>query len=258
MSGIQQQNEKLQGLKSIQMKMLLLTGAIMILLTAALVGYASWKIVANAKEETMDKLLSTADSLSDTIYEKIGGELKYLSSLGRRDSINSEKKGKAEVTAFLAEEAKNTDYLEFDTFNKNGIALSDRRDVTAREYFQQGMKGKATISDLIINMKDGNSKIFVVSAPIMDGGVPVGVVSGVRQASFVSDFAKNFTYGKTGYVYILNDKGQILGHPDQSIVDQNKTLKELAAADSGYASFFTAFEQGMQSFARPPDWYREI
>lgn len=250
MSRIQRQNEKLQGLKSVRLKMILLTGGIMVLLTAALVGYGSLKVAGNIEEETKDKLLTTANSLSDTIYEKINGELKYLSSLGRRESVNIEKTSKDEIMAALAIEAKNTDYLEFDTFNKNGIALSDGRDVTARAYFQQGMKGQATISDLIINMKDGN-KIFVVSAPIMNGNTPVGVISGVRQASFVSDFAKNFTYGKTGYAYILNDKGQILGHADQNIVNQNKTLKELAESDSNFAPMLKVFEQGMQSLRGP-------
>lgn len=250
MSRIQRQNEKLQGLKSVRLKMILLTGGIMVLLTAALVGYGSLKVAGNIEEETKDKLLTTANSLSDTIYEKINGELKYLSSLGRRESVNIEKTSKDEIMAALAIEAKNTDYLEFDTFNKNGIALSDGRDVTARAYFQQGMKGQATISDLIINMKDGN-KIFVVSAPIMNGNTPVGVISGVRQASFVSDFAKNFTYGKTGYAYILNDKGQILGHADQNIVNQNKTLKELAESDSNFAPMLKVFEQGMQSLHGP-------
>lgn len=250
MSRIQRQNEKLQGLKSVRLKMILLTGGIMVLLTAALVGYGSLKVAGNIEIETKDKLLTTANSLSDTIYEKINGELKYLSSLGRRESVNIEKTSKDEIMAALAIEAKNTDYLEFDTFNKNGIALSDGRDVTARAYFQQGMKGQATISDLIINMKDGN-KIFVVSAPIMNGNTPVGVISGVRQASFVSDFAKNFTYGKTGYAYILNDKGQILGHADQNIVNQNKTLKELAESDSNFAPMLKVFEQGMQSLHGP-------
>ena len=246
MKKTHQNNGNVSKLKSVRVKMLLLIGMIMFLLTAVLVGYASWSITENIERETKDKLLTTAASLADTIYEKINGELKYLSGLGRRDAFNLAKNSKEEVSAQLKRETEKTDYIDFDVFDQNGLALSDGRDVSAREYFQQGMKGKATISDLIVNMKD-NSKIFVVSAPIIDGDKPIGVISGVRQASFVSDLAKDFKYGETGYAYILNDKGQILGHPDQGLVDQNKTIHEFAAADSNYISFVNVFERDMQS-----------
>ena len=246
MKRTHQHNENISKLSSVRVKMLLLTGAVMFLLTAVLVGYASWTITKNIERETKDKLLMTADSLSDTIYEKINGELKYLFGLGRRDVFNVAKSSKTEVSMQLKREIEKTDYIDFDTFDQNGLALTDGRNVSTRAYFQQGMQGKATISDLIINMKDG-SKIFVVSAPIMDGDKPAGVISGVRAASFVSDFAKEFKYGETGYAYILNDKGQILGHPNQTLVNQNKTIHELAASDSTYSSFVNVFEQDMQS-----------
>lgn len=226
-------NGNVSKLKSIRVKMLLATVIVMFLMTSALVGYAAWSIRKNTGQETRDKLLTTVDSLADVIHEKLNGELKYMSSLGRRESVNLEKADKAEITAVLAQEAKNTDYVEFEVFNRNGIALDGSTDVSSREYFQQALQGKVTISDLIVNKRDG-SEIFVIAAPVMDGDKVVGVVSGFRPASFVSEFAKSFTYGKTGYAYILNAEGQILGHPDQSLVDQNKTIRELAAADSSY------------------------
>ena len=239
-------NGNVSKLKSIRVKMLLATVIVMFLMTSALVGYAAWSIRKNTGQETRDKLLTTVDSLADVIHEKLNGELKYMSSLGRRESVNLEKADKAEITAVLAQEAKNTDYVEFEVFNRNGIALDGSTDVSSREYFQQALQGKVTISDLIVNKRDG-SEIFVIAAPVMDGDKVVGVVSGFRPASFVSEFAKSFTYGKTGYAYILNAEGQILGHPDQSLVDQNKTIRELAAADSSYNSFIKSFEQDMQS-----------
>ena len=246
MKKTHQSNGNVSKLKSVRVKLLLSTIGVMFFLIAALIGYSSFSIMRNIEQETKDKLRTTADSLADVVYEKINSELKYLSGLGRRDAFNVAKSSKTEVSMQLKREVEKTDYIDFDTFDQKGLALSDGRDVNAREYFQQGMQGKATISDLIINVKDG-SKIFVVSAPIMDGDKPAGVISGVRAASFVSDFAKEFKYGQSGYAYILNDKGQILGHPNQNLVDQNKTIHELAAADSSYSSFINVFQNDMQS-----------
>ena len=109
MKKTHQHNGNISKLNSVRVKMLLLTGAVMFLLTAVLVGYASWNITKNIEQETKDKLLMTADSLSDTIYEKINGELKYLSGLGRRDAFNVAKSSKTEVSMQLKREVEKTD-----------------------------------------------------------------------------------------------------------------------------------------------------
>lgn len=246
MKKTHQSNGNVSKLKSVRVKLLLSTIGIMSFLIAALIGYSSFSIMKNIEQETKEKLLTTADSLSEVVYEKLNSELKYLLALGRRYSINPEKTAKAKVMEILKQEGENTDYKQFEVFNKNGITLTSNIDAASREYFQQAIQGKATISDLIISMQD-NSKTFVVAAPIIDGNKPVGVVAGFRTPDFVSDLAKDFKYGDTGYAYILNEKGQILGHPNQELVNQNKTIYELAAADSSYTSFINVFQNDMQS-----------
>lgn len=246
MKKTHQSNGNVSKLKSVRVKLLLSTIGIMSFLIAALIGYSSFSIMKNIEQETKEKLLTTADSLSEIVYEKLNSELKYLLALGRRYSINPEKAAKAKVMELLKQEEENTDYKQLEVFDKNGITLTSNIDAASREYFQQAIQGKATISDLIISMQD-NSKTFVVAAPIIDGNKPVGVVAGLRTPDFVSDLAKDFKYGDTGYAYILNEKGQILGHPNQELVNQNKTIYELAATDSSYTSFINVFQNDMQS-----------
>ncbi len=246
MSKINQNGEKTFKLKSIRIKMLLLTGTIMFLLTAVLAGYASWSMASNIRVEAGKKLGITADNLAEIISERIKGELKYMASFGRRSSFELGENTKSEIRAEMKIEAEKTDYLDFDIFDKNGIAISDGRDVSTRAYFKLGMQGQASFSDLIVNMQN-NSKIFVVSAPLIQNGQTVGVISGIKNADFVSGLARDFHYGETGYAFILNDKGQVLGHPNQAIVEQNKSLREMLQSDTSYASVVNVFEQDMQS-----------
>ncbi|RRD94300.1 methyl-accepting chemotaxis protein [Clostridiales bacterium COT073_COT-073] len=240
-------NENLPRLKSIRIKLALLTGAIMLLLTLVLVSNAVWNMSTNIKRDTRDRLLVAAENLAEIVSEKVSTELKYMSSFGRRELFAVENRNKEAAYAELDREKKKTDYIDFDIFDSKGLALSDGRNVSSRAYFQTAMQGKASFSDLIINMQNGK-KIFVVAAPTEYNDKITGVVSGIKDANFISELATDFAYGQTGYAFIMNDQGYIIGHKDQELVNQHKTIQEYAAENSEFVPFLKVFEQKMGSF----------
>ena len=238
--------ENLPKLKSIRMRLVIMTGVIMLVLTIALVFNASLRMESEIKSLTESRLIAASKDLSNIIAEQVSAELKFVRSFGRRETLNETPLQKQKVRQEIDREVQETDYLDFDLFDEKGIALSDGRNVSEREYFKVGMQGKAMFSDLIINIQNG-SKIFVVSAPLIRDGKVSGVVGGVKNAGFISKLAEEFKFGETGYAFIINDKGYIIGHKDQSFVDKNQSIRDWAKEDPAFDSFVHVFEKDMAS-----------
>lgn len=236
--------ENLSKMKSIRMRLVFMTGFIMLILTIAIIISGSLQMEAQISGSTQENMVETANKLARIVEEKVKSETKYLSSFGRRTEFNDFPLQKDWINRIIKQETEQTDYVDFDIFDPKGIALSDGRNVSEREYFKLGMQGQSLFSDLIINMQNGN-KIFVVSAPIMNNGKINGVVAGVKKADFISDLAKNYSYGESGYAFIINDKGFILGHRDQTLVESNQSVLELAKEDSAFVPFVEEFQNKM-------------
>jgi two-component system NtrC family sensor kinase len=75
------------------------------------------------------------------------------------------------------------------------------------------------------------------SEPYMTIAVPIerfaGDVIGVLQAEvnlkYIGDVVASLTIGKAGYAYVISRSGELIAHPDISLVLQRRTIRELAA-----------------------------
>ncbi|MDO4764559.1 MAG: methyl-accepting chemotaxis protein [Eubacteriales bacterium] len=247
---IKTSKRKATRLKSIRTKLLLLACVTMLLLTIVLVVVASVMMAKSIHKDTREKLETTAKNISNIIAEKVNADLNFMSSFGRRESFNTDRNSKENIRLEMKNESKETEYLDFDIFDSKGIAFSDGRDVSARAYFQMAMKGEANYSDLIVNMQNG-MKIFVIAAPMYKDGQVSAVISGVKSADFLSDIVDDFKYGTSGYAFIINDKGYIMGHPDKKYTNQNKNIQELAKEESAFIPFLQVYEKDMEMFRNP-------
>ncbi|HNX23780.1 MAG TPA: methyl-accepting chemotaxis protein [Spirochaetota bacterium] len=112
----------------------------------------------------------------------------------------------------------NGNSIRFDK-NKSAAKLTDRT------YFKTAIAGKSTYSDVIIS-RVTNEPTVIVAVPFKIGGVIKGVFYGVRDGRELSNLVKDVTYGDSGYAYVINKEGTIIGHKNyDNVLKQYNPIK---------------------------------
>ncbi len=91
---------------------------------------------------------------------------------------------------------------------------------------------KPYISDI---MNDGQQMIFLLEVPIITNDRFDGVVYGGISADFLSDIVVDLAMGSDGVAYVLDNKGNVIGHREVSIVEEGSNMIEAAKTDPSVA-----------------------
>ncbi|WP_032077504.1 methyl-accepting chemotaxis protein [Clostridium drakei] len=86
-------------------------------------------------------------------------------------------------------------------------------DLKSRKYFQDALKGKASISDTIISKANGKSIIVFVYPVKDDFGNVIAVMANSVYTDYFTNKLKNIKIGNTGYAYLVDKSGLMLSHP---------------------------------------------
>ncbi|WP_321491850.1 methyl-accepting chemotaxis protein [uncultured Desulfobacter sp.] len=98
-----------------------------------------------------------------------------------------------------------------------------------RDYFKTSMAGEVSISKVLISKLSG-TPILVISAPVRGKAGVEGVLFAVVDlTAFSKKFVDPIKIGEKGYGYIINDKGMVMAHPDESQINK----LDLAKTDFG-------------------------
>lgn len=90
--------------------------------------------------------------------------------------------------------------------------------VASRGYFQTSMAGQLGRSQPIKSKATGNP-IFVSSTPVKFNGNVVGVLLAAVKIDFLDAMIlSGIKRGKTGYAFMIDEKGLILGHPNKDFI----------------------------------------
>lgn len=141
-----------------------------------------------------------------------------------------------------------------DIANRNGFLYTGKMDADGfastgysyvdEDYFQQcKLTMKPYISDIT---NDGEQMIFLLEVPIIIDGQFEGVVYGGISASFLSDIVVNLAMGNDGVVYVLDKRGNVIGHRDSSIVEEGSNMIEAAKADSSLSDIAAVNQRMIQ------------
>ena len=144
---------------------------------------------------------------------------------------------------------------------RNGFLYTGKMDATGfastgysyaeEEYFQQCKSSmQPYISDI---MNDGNQMIFLLEVPIIVNGSFEGVVYGGISADFLTDIVVNLAMGDDGVAYVLDQRGNVIGHREKAVVEEGSNMIEAAKSDSGVADVAAVNQrmiQGKTGFGR--------
>lgn len=138
-------------------------------------------------------------------------EFEFLESvsgyLGMQDELVSEKS--LDLIQNLCEKSglERVAIIDADgsSYYDNGAVKS----VASREYFQEAMKGKRTLSDPLESMVDSSTRV-ILGVPIYKGGSVIGVLGGSYDVGALSRMMFGEIYDGEGYSMIVTPDGEIV------------------------------------------------
>lgn len=122
-----------------------------------------------------------------------------------------------------------------------------KADITERDYFKEAMQGKTAISDPELGKTNGKLVIHLAAPVTDDNGNIKGVVVAMLDGQVLSTLSKDIKGSQSGYGYILDSKGTVIGHQNANLVKTQDNVFNNVKKDSslsGLASVVTKIIKG--------------
>jgi PAS domain S-box-containing protein len=215
-----------------------------ILLIMVLMGNAATKVLQEkAKEHFESQALSMQYSVLDW-YQRMETLINILRI--QPDIINLQSGKHHEIL-------KNTHQFYPDVYliytaglNGFNIGRSDNKPLTNfgdRQYFKDILSGKNISNQIIISRTVHKPAVFFSAAIKNVINETVGVLGVGSELKTANDRILDIKLGKTGFVFVVDDQGKLLIHPDQQLFSeitdysQQPAVKSLLQGQSGLFSF---------------------
>ena len=222
---------------------LILGGILILMVPMTIVGMTLF--VKNSKtleDISTRELVQISEKLAETMQIAFEKDLRNLNYLAMDQEI---------IRGVLADEyshiQKNlttlypilsADFEGIAIYDVNGVIRADGVDINRvgisiaeRSYFQAAKNGKTGVGPLVSSKATGKL-IIGLSAPIVSSeGKFIGGVLGVAKIDYLLTFIRSVTIGQTGFVFMMDQAGTVISHPDEEIILSSTKSKE-AGIDS--------------------------
>ena len=204
-----------------------------VLVGAVLIGVITALLNASGIDDVMTKTLGPATQMAaDAVEWKMGNYWTALQEAAASDIFRESDPAAPELIPLREDIAQRNGFLYTGKMDSSGLS-STGYNYAEEDYFQQC---KATMKPYISNiMNDGQQMIFLLEAPIITDGRFDGVVYGGISADFLSDIVSNLSMGNDGVAYVLDNRGNVIGHREASIVEEGSNMIEAAKTDPSVA-----------------------
>ncbi len=200
---------------------------------SVLIGVITALLNARGIDDVMTKTLGPAtQKAADAVEWNMGNYWTALQEAAASDIFRESDPTAPELVPIREEIAQRNGFLYTGKMDVNGFS-STGYSYAEEDYFQQCKSTvKPYISDI---MNDGQSMIFLLEVPIITNGHFDGIVYGGISADFLSDIVSNLSIGSGGGAYVLDRKGNVIGHRDASVVAESSNMIEAAETDPSAA-----------------------
>lgn len=219
-------------MKSIKSKIQISMLSVM-LVGSVLIGVITALLNAAGIDDMMTKTLGPATQMAaDAVEWRMDNYWTALQEAAASDIFRESAPDAPELVPVRDEIASRNGFIYTGKMDADGLS-STGYSYAEEEYFQQCKENmKPYISDI---MNDGQRMIFLLEVPIIIDGRFEGVVYGGINADFLSDIVVNLSMGNDGVAYILDNKGNVIGHRERSVVESGSNMIEASKTDASVA-----------------------
>ncbi len=204
-----------------------------VLAGSVLIGLITALLNASGIDDVMTKTLGPATQMAaDAVEWKMGNYWTALQEAAASDIFRESEPDAPELIPVRDDIARRNGFLYTGKMDESGTS-STGDSYAGEDYFQQCKSSmKPCISSI---MNDGQQMIFLLEVPVINDGRFDGVVYGAISADFLSDIVINLSMGSSGVAYVLDNRGNVIGHRDASVVEEGSNMIEAAKTDSSAA-----------------------
>lgn len=201
-----------------------------VMVGSILIGVITAILNAKGIDELMIKTLGpTTQMAADAVEWRMDKYWIALQEAASSDIFRESDPTDPELSLVRDELAQRNSFIYTGKMDANGFS-STGEDYSGEDYFKKCKETmKPYISDI---MYDGKQMIFLLEVPIITDGRFDGVVYAGINADFLSEIVVNLAMGNDGVAYILDNRGNVIGHPERSIVEEGSNMIEAAKKDS--------------------------
>ena len=204
-----------------------------VLVSSILIGVITAFLNASGIDDVMTKTLGPATRMAANAVEwQMDSYWTALREAAASDLFRQCEATDPRLVPVRDDIAKRNGFLYTGKMDADGMS-STGYSYAGEEYFQQCKETKEPyISDI---MNDGQRMIFLLEVPILENGRFAGVVYGAISADFLSDIVVNLAMGDDGVAYVLDRRGNVIGHRDRSVVESGSNMIMAAEEDPSLA-----------------------
>jgi methyl-accepting chemotaxis protein len=177
--------------------------------------------------ETASLMAQTAKGLGTEVDGWINNNVSILRAAALLPDIYSMDRTRQEDVLKAIQEEYPWMYLVF-TVGPDGmnVARNDGRplkDYSDRQYYKDIMAGKKLSWQTLIG-KTSKKPALVLAVPIKSGDKLAGVIAAAMTVDEISKNIATWQQGKTGFAFLVDEKGYVVSHPDRQYVTKRKNL----------------------------------
>jgi signal transduction histidine kinase len=110
-----------------------------------------------------------------------------------------------------------------------------KKNLSTAAAFKQARQGKSFFGP--VYFVRGSEPYMTIAVPIERfAGDVIGVLQAEVNLKYIGDVVASLTIGKAGYAYVISRSGELIAHPDISLVLQRRTVREVAAVRAAFDS----------------------
>lgn len=194
--------------------------------------------ISNSLNSWLLKQKSVIEIMAELKSFQNASELSTQGDLARIEAIKTMKKYQAKHNEFdiifIAD-------LKGDIIAASKEAMIGKFNIKERKYFKETLQNKPVFSDAIIS-KATNEVVFTINYPLIKNSKVVGILSGIVKLNDFTKSISNIKIGKSGYIFICNQEGTAIYHPNEKIVFKASLAnygwgREMMADKKGYKEY---------------------
>jgi signal transduction histidine kinase len=210
-----------------------------------------------------DSLLDTTTSTFENMGLEIGNEIERLVNDGRDNIVilanNPILRSENETTSEKHEQLDLTHryyeiYDDITLLDTTGRVITSatynyRGEWSTNEWYKRSLNGSVVVSDAHIILNPWKVVQIFLSPISNKNDEIIGVVAGQIDMTEIWEITDSISIGETGFVYLINNDGKIIAHPDKSHIftklTQNHAVNNVLQNITGTASYTDEFGSEM-------------